>query len=41
MHQLARLTPRDLKVLSMSKSVPETLRSMAAKMIVKRSDKPE
>lgn len=41
MHQLARLTPRDLKVLSMSKSVPETLRSMAAKMIVKRSEKPE
>lgn len=41
MHQLARLTPRDLKVLSMSKNVPETLRSMAAKMIVKRSEKPE
>ena len=41
MHQLARLTPRDLKVLSMSKSVPETLRSMAAKMVVKRSERPE
>ncbi|MFZ3244307.1 MAG: hypothetical protein WA185_04465 [Candidatus Acidiferrales bacterium] len=41
MHQLARLTPRDLKILSASKSVPETLRSTAAKMIVKRSAKPE
>ncbi|MFZ0640944.1 MAG: hypothetical protein WA020_09400 [Candidatus Acidiferrales bacterium] len=41
MHQLARLTPRDLKILSTSKSVPETLRSTAAKMIVKRSAKPE
>ncbi|HKF52052.1 MAG TPA: hypothetical protein VKB26_07045 [Candidatus Acidoferrales bacterium] len=41
MHQLARLTPRDLKILSTSKSVPETLRSTAAKMIVKRSEKPE
>lgn len=41
MHQLARLTPRDLKVLSMSKSVPETLRSTAAKMIVKRNERPE
>lgn len=40
MHQLARLTPRDLKVLSMSKSVPETLRSMAAKMVVKRNERP-
>lgn len=41
MHQLARLTPRDLKILSTSKSVPETLRSTAAKMIVKRNQKPE
>ena len=41
MHQLARLTPRDLKILSTSKSVPETLRSTAAKMIVKRGAKPE
>ena len=41
MHQLARLTPRDLKILSTSKSVPETLRSTAAKMIAKRSAKPE
>ena len=41
MHQLARLTPRDLKVLSMSKSVPETLRSMAAKMVVKRTERAE
>lgn len=40
MHQLARLTPRDLKILSTSKSVPETLRSTAAKMIVKRSERP-
>jgi hypothetical protein len=41
MHQLARLTPRDLKILSTSKSVPETLRSTAAKMIVKRTARPE
>lgn len=41
MHQLTRLTPRDLKILSTSKSVPETLRSTAAKMIAKRSEKPE
>ena len=41
MHQLARLTPRDLKILSTSKSVPETLRSTAAKMIAKRNQKPE
>lgn len=41
MHQLARLTARDLKILSTSKSVPETLRSTAAKMIVKRNQKPE
>jgi len=41
MHQLTRLTPRDLKILSTSKSVPETLRSTAAKMITKRSEKPE
>jgi len=41
MHQLARLTPRDLKILSTSKSVPETLRSTAAKMIIKRSERPE
>ena len=39
MHQLARLTPRDLKVLSMSKSVPETLRSTAAKMVIKRTER--
>jgi hypothetical protein len=41
MHQVARLTPRDLKILSTSKSVPETLRSTAAKMITKRNQKPE
>lgn len=41
MHQVARLTPRDLKILSTSKSVPETLRSTAAKMIVKRNQRPE
>ena len=41
MHQVARLTPRDLKILSTSKSIPETLRSTAAKMITKRSEKPE
>lgn len=40
MHQLARLTPRDLKILSTSKSVPETLRSTAAKMIAKRNERP-
>ena len=40
MHQLARLTPRDLKILSTSKSVPETLRSTAAKMVTKRSERP-
>lgn len=41
MHQLARLTPRDLKILSTSKSVPETLRSTAAKMVIKRTERPE
>lgn len=41
MHQVPRLTPRDLKILSTSKSVPETLRSTAAKMIVKRNERPE
>ena len=41
MHQLPRLTPRDLKILSTSKSVPETLRSTAAKMIIKRTAKAE
>lgn len=41
MHQLARLTPRDLKILSTSKSVPETLRSTAAKMVIKRNQRPE
>ena len=41
MHQLARLTPRDLKILSTSKSVPETLRSTAAKMMIKRNARPE
>jgi hypothetical protein len=41
MRQLARLTPRDLRILSTSKSVPETLRSTAAKMIAKRSERPE
>lgn len=41
MHQLPRLTPRDLKILSTSKSVPETLRSTAAKMVIKRNQKPE
>ena len=41
MHQVARLTPRDLKILSTSKSVPETLRSTAAKMITKRNQRPD
>jgi hypothetical protein len=41
MRQVARLTPRDLRILSTSKSVPETLRSTAAKMIAKRSERPE
>ncbi|MGB6483187.1 MAG: hypothetical protein WBE86_06840, partial [Candidatus Acidiferrales bacterium] len=41
LHQLPRLTPRDLKILSSSKGVPETLRSTAAKMIAKRSAKPD
>ncbi|HLW81892.1 MAG TPA: hypothetical protein VKS20_07620 [Candidatus Acidoferrales bacterium] len=39
MHQLTRLTPQDLKILSKSKSVPETLRSTAAKMIIKRGER--
>lgn len=41
MRQVARLTPRDLRILSTSKSVPETLRSTAAKMIAKRSERSE
>lgn len=41
MHQLPRLTPRDLKILSTSKSVPETLRSTAAKMVIKRNQRPD
>lgn len=41
MRQLARLTPRDLRILSTSKSVPETLRSSAAKMIAKRNERRE
>jgi hypothetical protein len=41
MRQVARLTPRDLRILSTSKSVPETLRSTAAKMIAKRSERPD
>lgn len=36
LHLLPRLIPRDLKILAMNKNVPETLRTMAAKMNVKR-----
>lgn len=36
LHLLPRLIPRDLKILGTNKNVPETLRTMAAKMNVKR-----
>ncbi|HEV2298527.1 MAG TPA: hypothetical protein VGR72_08420 [Candidatus Acidoferrales bacterium] len=36
LHMLPRLNPRDLKILGTNKNVPETLRTMAAKMSVKR-----
>jgi hypothetical protein len=36
LHLLPRLNPRDLKILGTNKNVPETLRTMAAKMSVKR-----
>ncbi|HEV2490453.1 MAG TPA: hypothetical protein VGT03_11635 [Candidatus Acidoferrales bacterium] len=36
LHLLPRLIPRDLKILATNKNVPETLRTMAAKMNVKR-----
>lgn len=38
LHLLPRLTPRDLKILATNKNVPETLRSMAAKMNRKRNE---
>jgi hypothetical protein len=40
MHQVPRLTPRDLKILSTSKNIPETLRTTAAKIIAKRNERP-
>ena len=36
LHLLPRLIPRDLKILASNKNVPETLRTMAAKMNTKR-----
>lgn len=36
LHLLPRLIPRDLKILASNKNVPETLRTMAAKMNAKR-----
>lgn len=36
LHLLPRLNPRDLKILGTNKNVPETLRTMAAKMSTKR-----
>lgn len=36
LHLLPRLIPRDLKILASNKNVPETLRTMAAKMSTKR-----
>lgn len=36
LHLLPRLIPRDLKILGTNKNVPETLRTMAAKMSTKR-----
>jgi hypothetical protein len=41
MRQIARLTPKDLKILSTSKNIPETLRATAAKMIAKRNERQE
>ncbi|MFZ0213564.1 MAG: hypothetical protein WBE20_01070 [Candidatus Acidiferrales bacterium] len=38
LHLLPRLNQRDLKILSTNKNIPETLRSMAAKMGVKRNE---
>lgn len=38
LHLLPRLTVRDLKILAANKNVPETLRSMAAKMDRKRNE---
>ncbi|MGH9729539.1 MAG: hypothetical protein ACRD4V_13255 [Candidatus Acidiferrales bacterium] len=38
LHLLPRLTVRDLKILATNKNVPETLRSMAAKMDRKRNE---
>jgi hypothetical protein len=38
LHLLPRLTPRDLKILAANKNVPDTLRSMAAKMNTKRNE---
>jgi len=38
LHLIPRLTVRDLKILATNKNVPETLRSMAAKMDRKRNE---
>lgn len=38
LHLLPRLTTRDLKILAANKNVPDTLRSMAAKMNTKRNE---
>jgi len=38
LHLLPRLTARDLKILAANKNVPDTLRSMAAKMNTKRDE---
>ncbi|HEX9760997.1 MAG TPA: hypothetical protein VGA40_08755 [Candidatus Acidoferrales bacterium] len=37
MHMMPRLTPPDLKALSTNKNIPETLRTMAAKLVRQRN----
>jgi hypothetical protein len=41
LRQVTRLTPRDLRILSTSKSVPETLKTTAGKIIAKRNERGE